>query len=181
MVAIDNVLVASLVSKDDMYIGSDDNWVTSFVIGDEVDYQYENIGPILDDAIASGEPIDIKGVVDWNTYENYYRINPRFAEDLPVDDYPNPANSFVLYQNYPNPFSASTSISFFNTKPSKNTKIEIYNVKGQLVKQFPITNRQSSIIWDGTDKNGKSVSDGIYFYKLISGEKSLTKKMILIK
>jgi len=183
LVVINNVLVAaSPVNKDDLYIGSDDSWVTTFVIGDEVDYQYENIGPVLDDAIASGEPIDIKGVVDWNTYENYYRINPRSVEDLlDVDDYPHPANSFVLYQNYPNPFSASTSISFFNTKPSKNTKIEIYNIKGQLVKQFPITNRQSSIIWDGTEKNGKSLSDGIYFYKLTGGKKSLTKKMILIK
>jgi len=183
LVVINNVLVAaSPVNKDDLYIGSDDSWVTSFVIGDEVDYQYENIGPVLDNAISSGEPIDIKGVVDWNTYENYYRINPRSVEDLlDVDDYPHPANSFVLYQNYPNPFSASTAISFFNTKPSKNTKIEIYNIKGQLVKQFPITNRQSSIIWDGTEKNGKSLSDGIYFYKLTSDEKSLTKKMILIK
>ena len=124
LVAIDNVLVASLVSKDDLYIGSDDSWVTTFVIGDNVDYQYANIGPILDDAIASGEPIDIKGVVDWNTYENYYRINPRFAEDLPVDDYPNPVCSSVLY-NYPNPFSASTMISFSATDLHRLPQIKI--------------------------------------------------------
>ena len=187
LVAIDNVLVASLVSKDDLYIGSDDSWVTTFVIGDNVDYQYANIGPILDDAIASGEPIDIKGVVDWNTYENYYRINPRFAEDLPVDDYPNPVCSSVLY-NYPNPFSASTMISFSATDLHRLPQIKIYNIKGQLVKNFEFrpdiigTNSEfTKVVWDGKDENGKQLPDGIYFYKLTGGEKSLTKKMILLR
>jgi len=186
LVVINNVLVAaSPVNKDDLYIGSDDSWVTTFVIGDEVDYQYENIGPVLDDAIASGMPINIKGVVDWNTYENYYRINPRSVEDLlDVDDYPHPANSFALYQNYPNPFSASTSISFSATDLHGLSQIKIYNIKGQIVKQLKIENLKlkiNEVVWDGKDENGKSLSDGIYFYKLTSGEKSLTKKMILIK
>ncbi|MCK4357354.1 MAG: T9SS type A sorting domain-containing protein [Candidatus Cloacimonetes bacterium] len=182
LVAINSVLVASTVSKDDMYIGSDDDWVTTFVIGDNVDYLYENIGPVLDNAIASGEPIDIKGVVDWNYSNEYYRINPRTIDDLlDVEDYPNPANSFVLYQNYPNPVTSSTTISFSATDLHRLSQIEIYNVNGQLIKQFPITNHQSSVEWEGTDESGKPVSNGIYLYKLIAANKSITKKMILLR
>ena len=92
----------------------------------------------------------------------------------------------VYLCNYPNPFSTSTVISFFNSKPSKNTKIEIYNIKGQLIKQFPITNsqlnwEQSSVEWEGTDESGKPVSNGIYLYKLIAANKSITKKMLLLR
>ncbi|MCK4339138.1 MAG: T9SS type A sorting domain-containing protein, partial [Candidatus Cloacimonetes bacterium] len=95
-----------------------------------------------------------------------------------------------LTQNYPNPFSTSTTISFFNTKNTKNTKnteIKIYNIKGQLVKQLSIFNsqlnwEQSSIKWDGKDENGKSLSSGIYFYRLETDNyESEIKKMILIK
>jgi hypothetical protein len=181
LVAINDVLVASTVSKDDMYIGSDDSWVTTFVIGDNVDYNYSNIRSILDDAITSGEPINIKGVVDWNTSENYYRINPRTVEDLPVDDYPNPVSSSVLY-NYPNPVRTITTISYnLAADLHEFAQIEIYNVNGQLVKQFPITNHQSSVEWNGTDENGRQLSNGIYFYKLTGDEKSLTKKMLLLR
>ncbi|MEA3475775.1 MAG: T9SS type A sorting domain-containing protein [Candidatus Cloacimonadota bacterium] len=198
LVVINNVLVAaSPVNKDDLYIGSDDSWATTFVIGDEVDYQYENIGPILDDAIASGEPIDIKGVVDWNYSNEYYRINPRSAADLPVEDYPHTTNSFALYQNYPNPFSASTTISFnlaTDLHPSsavamlrrvdRLTQIKIYNIKGQIVKQLKIENLKlkiNEVVWDGKDESRKQVPNGIYFCRLSWGDKSAVKKMLLLK
>ena len=37
------------------------------------------------------------------------------------------------------------------------------------------------VVWDGKDENGKSVSSGIYFYKMNTGEYTSTKKMILMK
>ena len=83
--------------------------------------------------------------------------------------------------NYPNPFSSSTIITFSNTKPSKNTKIEIYNIKGQLVKNFDLESEDSSIIWDGKDSNGLKVANDIYFYKLSCMNKSVVKKMILLR
>jgi len=73
----------------------------------------------------------------------------------------------------------------------------IYNLKGQKVKSFdsnaelnaaPRIQRHQddsdgnySIIWNGIDDNGKSVSSGIYFYKLKTGNFEKTKKMILMK
>ena len=101
--------------------------------------------------------------------------------------------SNVMLQNYPNPFNPSTTISFsLTTEITENTELVIYNLKGQKVKDLspslcytePVEVRgktKYSIIWDGCDDNGKSVSSGIYFYKLIVSSHGQIRKMILIK
>ena len=90
---------------------------------------------------------------------------------------------FNLNQHYPNPFNPTTSISF-NLKKSENASLVIFNLKGQKVKQ--LINEQlsaglHSVVWDGKDKMGNSVSSGIYLYKLKSGKYTSSKKMILMK
>jgi len=100
-----------------------------------------------------------------------------------VDDGVICSNEIVI-NNYPNPFSSSTTISFSNTKSIKDTKINIYNVKGQLVKVLEVTSyelRVGETKWDGKDENGKSLSNGIYFYKLQAGSDILINKMILLR
>ncbi len=85
--------------------------------------------------------------------------------------------------NYPNPFTNSTTISFsIPHREAKNEEIKIYNLKGQLVKQVSIDNHQSSIEWDGKDKNGKELLNGIYLYQLVNDNKIIdTKKMLLLR
>jgi len=88
-----------------------------------------------------------------------------------------------LHQNYPNPFNPSTTINYSLIENSK-VSLNIYNIKGQKVKQLVRDQRtagQHSVIWNGRDDNGKSVSSGIYFYKLITDNFEKTKKMILMK
>ncbi len=96
--------------------------------------------------------------------------------------------SNVLFQNYPNPMRSSTTISFsLHRKGTENAEIKIYNIKGQLVTQLPIVNsqlnwEQLSIEWDGTDKNNKFVSSGIYFYRLeTENYQSSVKKLLLLR
>jgi flagellar hook assembly protein FlgD len=90
---------------------------------------------------------------------------------------------FSLLQNYPNPFNPITTISFsVSHEDTKDAKIEIYNIKGQKIKIFCHPELvEGSVIWNGTDNNNKLVSSGIYFYKLTSGKKNATKKMLLLK
>ena len=40
---------------------------------------------------------------------------------------------------------------------------------------------QYSVVWNSKDDNGKSVSSGIYFYKLKTKKKEMIKKMLLLK
>ncbi|HPR18549.1 MAG TPA: FlgD immunoglobulin-like domain containing protein [Candidatus Cloacimonadota bacterium] len=98
-------------------------------------------------------------------------------EKLPVADY--------KLSNYPNPFNPSTTISFdLTANDAKNAKIEIYNLKGQKVKTLPVSPSQShtvSVVWNGTDDNGKDVSSGVYFYKLKAGNCEKSKKMLLLR
>ncbi|KAA3595758.1 MAG: T9SS C-terminal target domain-containing protein [Calditrichaeota bacterium] len=92
--------------------------------------------------------------------------------------------SYSLAQNYPNPFNPSTKITF--TLPQEESlKIFVYNVKGQLVKTLFDSKGNfgfNSVVWNGTDDLGKSVSSGIYFYKLETASGfSEIKKMTFLK
>jgi len=90
---------------------------------------------------------------------------------------------------YPNPFNPETTISFsLTTENSKNAELMIYNVKGQKIKTFPVIlslskdKGQSSIVWDGTDENGKPQPTGIYLIHLkVDGKNIDSKKCLLLK
>ncbi|KAA3599324.1 MAG: T9SS C-terminal target domain-containing protein [Calditrichaeota bacterium] len=93
-------------------------------------------------------------------------------------------NTIQLLENYPNPFNPSTTINY----ELKNTnyelaKLSIFNVLGQKVREWilPSNSGKNSVIWDGTDNFGKSVSSGVYLYRLKIGNESQTKKMLLLK
>ncbi len=89
-----------------------------------------------------------------------------------------------LYQNYPNPFNPATTISFSIPEESKVNLI-VYNIKGQKVKELAASKFDKgnhSVIWNGIDESGKSVSSGIYFYKLsVNGKTEEVKKCLLLK
>ena len=86
--------------------------------------------------------------------------------------------------NHPNPFNPATNISYAVSNTGQVT-IDIYNVKGELVKT--LVNREvaagnHSVTWMGEDNSGKSVTSGIYFYKMRAGAKyTSSRKMILLK
>jgi hypothetical protein len=89
--------------------------------------------------------------------------------------------SFELFQNYPNPFNPSTRI-YFNNPSSGRIKIDIYNLLGEKV--YTVTDNfyeagNFSVVWNGVDDNNNTVSSGVYFYSLQSGDVRIVKKMIL--
>lgn len=88
-----------------------------------------------------------------------------------------------LIYNYPNPFNPVTNIAY-SIKEAGNVTLEVYNLKGQLVKALVNDERETgnySVTWDGRDNSNKSVSSGIYFYKMRTADYSSMKKMILMK
>jgi len=105
----------------------------------------------------------------------------RFSEEEELED--NILLTPQLHGNYPNPFNPTTTISFSLPEEQK-IDLTIYNIKGQRVKRLingQLTSGQHSMIWDGKDTNGKSVSTGIYFYRLKTGKKEMSRKMLLLK
>ena len=90
----------------------------------------------------------------------------------------------TLFGNYPNPFNPETTIPFSIPKESK-VELTVYNIKGQKVKTIAkdvFEKGFHKLIWNGKDTNGKSVSSGVYFYKLnIDGKTCAIKKCLLLK
>jgi len=94
--------------------------------------------------------------------------------------------NFKLYSNYPNPFNPTTTIKY--DLPNKSfVSLEIYNMLGQHIKTLVSKNQSTgtkTIKWNGKDKTGRTVSTGVYFYKIdVIGTVNFNhcKKMIFIK
>ncbi len=91
--------------------------------------------------------------------------------------------SFALNQNSPNPFNPTTRIRF--TLPqSDHVLLAIYDVTGRKVRTLVNEEKQANhyeVEWDGRDANGRTVSSGVYFYKIRAGKFTGTKKMLMLK
>lgn len=134
--------------------------------------------------IACGiERFDINGNLAYVAQGSSFAIYD-FSSMLPNEDETMPVPEPVtLKQNYPNPFNPETEISYTLAKSGK-VNLSIYNTKGQLVKQI-VSDKQKSgsykVKWDGTDTNNRKTASGVYFYRLETDSKSITKKCILMK
>ena len=75
--------------------------------------------------------------------------------------------------NYPNPFESETTFSIDHNRAGDNLEITIaiYSREGKLINTVQTIAENSdsivdSIVWDGTDKSGQKISNGIYIYKV---------------
>ena len=85
---------------------------------------------------------------------------------------------FSLAQNYPNPFNPMTTIRF-SLDNSGSTRLIIYDILGRKVTELVNQHLQTgnyTIRFDASN-----LPSGQYLYQLISGQKVLTKKMMLLK
>ena len=87
-------------------------------------------------------------------------------------------NNYILEQNYPNPFNPGTIISF-SIPNSEFTQLKIYDALGTEINSLVNEYKQSGNY--DIEFNAENLPTGIYFYRLISGNYSDTKKMILLK
>ncbi len=85
---------------------------------------------------------------------------------------------FSLSQNYPNPFNPSTTIKY-QIPASGHVTLKVYDVLGRevesLVNEFQTAGSYTRTL------NASSLSSGVYFYRLQSGNYSATKKFVLMK
>jgi hypothetical protein len=90
---------------------------------------------------------------------------------------------FQLANAAPNPFTKSTSIQF-SIASKEHVTIEVYNILGQKVRTLVDESMEPNTYtrdWDGRSDAGERVSNGIYFYKMVAGDYSDTKKAVLLK
>ncbi len=107
-----------------------------------------------------------------------YRITDKSRNVLGTQEGATTPLSYELFQNYPNPFNPSTTISF-SIADRNEVSLEIYSVVGELVKGISMGE-----LAPGNHKfefNANSLTSGVYFYRIIAGGFTQTKKMSLIK
>ena len=91
-------------------------------------------------------------------------------------------NSFNLEQNYPNPFNPETKIGYSLKSGSKVT-LTVYDVLGnevaRLVDGFQSSGNHSVVF--SPSSGGKTLSSGVYLYRLQCGAQSKINKMIYLQ
>lgn len=91
--------------------------------------------------------------------------------------------NFELVGNYPNPFNPTTTIEFY-TRSRGQLRLDIYNLKGQLVKTLvneDLPGGKHTFVWNGDDRNFKTVGSGVYLYRLTSPWGTVNSRMLMVK
>ncbi len=94
----------------------------------------------------------------------------------------------ALLANYPNPFNPETWIPYQLSKPAE-VSLTIYAANGKMIKTLVLghqdagiyKSRSRAVHWDGRNSIGEPVASGIYFYTLIAGDFTATRKMLIMK
>ncbi len=107
----------------------------------------------------------------------YYTTNDGGITGIYIDN-ENSVHQFLLSQNYPNPFNPTTTIQYSVPKESF-VIIKVYNVLGKEI--ATLVSGRKPIGNYSVDFNSGNISSGTYFYRLISGTYTATKKMVILK
>ncbi len=100
------------------------------------------------------------------------------ATDIDSDGNSSLPGDFKLYQNYPNPFNPATIISF-DLPSSSVVNLFVYDLLGRKVSEFDLGVKSAgshSFTFDA-----KTLSSGVYFYKIETENSSAMKRMLLLK
>jgi len=87
-------------------------------------------------------------------------------------------STYTLQQNYPNPFNPATTI-IYSLPEQTDVRLSIYDISGREIEE--VLNASQSAGTYRVSYNASRLSSGVYFYKLVTGKFTETRKMILVK
>jgi len=93
------------------------------------------------------------------------------------EEEPSPVK-FLLQQNYPNPFNPKTMIEY-QLPQAGHVSLKVYNMLGEVV--AILVNKKQPAGKHSAEFDGRSLSSGIYFYRIETNGKSECNKMVLMK
>ena len=138
-----------------------------------------------DEGLKAGETfyLEIDGTPttetwSWNPNNNRIELGElRSSDEISVP------NEFRLYDNYPNPFNPTTTIKLALPEDDRVT-LSVFNILGRKIAELfdgPLPAGIHTFVWDGNDQNGREMSSGIYFYRVITTKHNESRKMLLLK
>jgi hypothetical protein len=137
-----------------------------FSAADHPDAVGRNLGILFDNVSDSSSWIGIDNV----------RLNNSNA-NVAVDNM-GELEGFALSQNFPNPFNPDTHIHYC-LKTAGQVRLSVFDASG----------RKVAVLVNGIQEagdhyavfNGMNLDSGIYFYRMQNGERTVTRKMMLLK
>lgn len=92
-------------------------------------------------------------------------------------------DQFTISQNYPNPFNPETSI-LFEVVEMDEISLKVYDLSGrEIITLASGTYSPGSyhVNWNAVNNVGDPVASGMYIYRLVSSNQSITQKMLYLK
>lgn len=155
-------------------------------VGDSVVFTFRYVAPntpnTKDSLYANGNSVNLNGNNSgdsWNFATNFViTVTP----PTNIKQISSIVDGFSLAQNYPNPFNPSTKINF-SILESGYTTLKVYDILGNEVASLVDENLSSGSysVDFNTNEFGKSLSSGVYFYRLTASEFTEVKRMYLVK
>jgi hypothetical protein len=94
-----------------------------------------------------------------------------------------PPQRLVLHQASPNPLKPSARLAF-DLPHAGYATLRIYDAGGRLVRILVdgmLEANAHSVVWDGRDDRGQRLGSGVYFYRLHAGDRTLSRKLVLVE
>lgn len=118
-------------------------------------------------------------------HHGYLVLQWRIRVQVPtlVTEMERPPDRVVLRGNYPNPFNSETFI-LFSVPSVQPVRLEIHDPLGRKVRTLVSELLQAGehrVRWNGLNDAGVDVSSGVYLYRLVVGNYSAVKKMLLVR
>jgi bacillopeptidase F len=84
---------------------------------------------------------------------------------------------------YPTVLRGRVNIAYSIGQRAESIELKIFNITGRLVKSFTLGPMPLAlcIVWNGDDEVGRPVASGVYFIKLISGDRTITRKVLILR
>jgi hypothetical protein len=149
--------------------------------------QVAGVAALLLQADTSLTPTEVKDALrltanrTWSP-NNYYGWGLVNADAARRGERPQRVRDIDLY-SFPNPFSQSATVMFRVTQPSRAT-VTIFTPAGELVRklsQYCDAEGWCQVQWDGRNRSGQEVADGIYLYQVDAGGQAFQGKMVRLR
>lgn len=134
----------------------------------------------LDDPVQTGSPTTFwyfpNANVDMNSAthpDNSVYLLPYIGSVHEIEN----SQTLVVSSNYPNPFNGKTSFDITLAKASDVT-VEIINMPGEVLSMNKYSNLASGL--HTLSIEGNKLAAGIYMYKVKAGDKTVTRKMVVL-
>lgn len=94
----------------------------------------------------------------------------------------------ALFANYPNPFNPETWMPY-QLAADTNVQFHIFDATGRSVRTLDLgfqnsgfyVNKERAAYWDGLNNAGEKLASGVYFYQIVAGDYTATRRLVIVK